>query len=54
MQNLKYGMDDHIYKTEIVHRHGEQTCGCCRQGVELVGNLGFLDANYYIWNRWTI
>ena len=28
MWNLKYGTKDPIYKTEIDHRHGEQTCGC--------------------------
>ena len=28
MQNLKYGTNDPIYKTERDHEHGEQTCGC--------------------------
>ena len=28
MWNLKYGMDDPIYTTEIDHRHGKQIYGC--------------------------
>ena len=32
MWNLKYGTKDPIYKTEIDHRHGEQTCGCWGDG----------------------
>ena len=27
LQNLKYGTDDPIYKTETNHAQGEQTCG---------------------------
>ena len=27
MQNLKYGKNDSIYKTETDHGHREQTCG---------------------------
>ena len=26
--NLKYGTNDHIYKTETDHGQGQQTCGC--------------------------
>ena len=29
--NLKYGTNDHVYKTETDHGHGEQTC-VCQQG----------------------
>ena len=28
MWNLKYGKNNPIYKTEIDHDHGEQTCIC--------------------------
>ena len=30
--NLRYGTDDPIYKPEIHHGHGQQTCGCQRGG----------------------
>ena len=30
---------------------GEQTCGC---PVGCLGNLGFLDANYCLWNGWAM
>ena len=35
-------------KQKQTHRHREQTCGC--QGIEWkeFGNLGLVDANYYI------
>ena len=32
MWNLKDGTDDPIYKTETDNGHGEQTCGCQREG----------------------
>ena len=34
------------------HKHGEQTCGCqgVGKGMGWTGNLGLVDANYYIWN----
>ena len=50
MWNLKYGTNEHIYKIEIDHRHGEQTCGCQegRRGNEMDGEFGVVDANYYI------
>ena len=31
MWNLKYGIDEPIYRTET-HNHGEQTCGCQEEG----------------------
>ena len=36
------------------HRHKEQTCGC-QGGVEVgwIGNLGLVDANYYVQNGYT-
>ena len=43
--NLKYGTNDPIYKTEIDHRHGEQTCGC--QGEQIDWKFGLADVNYY-------
>ena len=49
--NLKYGTDDPIYKTETVHKHREQTCGCQGGEGEEVGWIGswvLVDANYYI------
>ena len=32
------------------HGHGEQTCGCQggEEGVRWTGNLGLVEANYYI------
>jgi len=37
---------------EQYHRHREQTCDCQgkEEGVGLMGSLGLIDANYYIWN----
>ena len=32
MWNIKDGRDDPSYKTERDHGHGEQTCGCWREG----------------------
>ena len=38
-------------KTETIHRHKEQTCGCQRGGEEgRIGSLGSADANYCIQN----
>ena len=41
--NLKYGIDNPIYKTETYHHQGEQTCGSKRQWGEWDGLavLGF-------------
>ena len=52
MWNLKYVINDTIYKTEKDHSHGEQTCGCqgLGEGVGWTESLGLVDANYYIWN----
>ena len=54
MWNLKCGIDDPVYKTETDHSQGEQTCGSRGKGVRLIGSSGFLDANCYIWNGWTM
>ena len=41
MWNLKYGTNYLIYKTEMDHRHGEQTCICQGGGVSgLDGEFG--------------
>ena len=48
--NLKYSTNEPIYKTET-HRHRDQTCSCQgggREGEGWTGNLGLVDANYYI------
>ena len=52
MWKLKYGTNDLIYKTEIDRRHGEQICGCEREGggSGWMGSWGLVDANYYVWN----
>ena len=53
MWNVKCVLNDPTYKTETDHRHGEQTCGCQRSGAEGVGwtgNVGMVNANYYIQN----
>ena len=39
-------------KQKQTQRHGEQTCSCQgerREGVGWSGNLGLVDANYYIY-----
>ena len=50
MWNLKYDINEFIYKREINFRHGEQTCcwqgGGGREG--WIGSLRLVDANYYI------
>ena len=58
MWNLKYDRNEPTYKTEITHRHREQTCGCQQQWVggqgEVMGEMEWevrlADANYYIQN----
>ena len=40
-------------KHKQIYRHRGQTCGCQRgswNGVECIGRLGSVDANYYIQN----
>ena len=32
MWNLKYGINEPVYKTETDHGHGEQSCGCHGDG----------------------
>ena len=55
MQNLKYGTNEPIYKTETDSQTQKQTCG--RQGKEdeeeWIGGLGLADINYCIRNRET-
>ena len=41
MRSHKYGTNDPIYKTKTDHRHGEQTCGCCRGGEREQHGQGF-------------
>ena len=50
MWNLKYSINEPIYKVETDHCHGEETCGCWGQRREWDGwgVWGLLDANYYI------
>ena len=54
--NLKYGIDDPIYKIETDHGQGQQTCGSWgrRDKVGWTGSSGCLDANCYIWRGWAI
>ena len=47
--NLIYGTSEPFHKKEN-HGHGEQTCGCQREGMGWTGNLGLMAANYCIWN----
>ena len=37
MWNLKYDANEHIYDTEMIHRHREQTCDGQRVGGHGVG-----------------
>ena len=45
--NLTYGSNETFHRIEN-HGHGEQTCGC--EWVGWTGNLGLIDANYFLWN----
>ena len=48
MWNLKYGTNEHIYKTET---DSYTYCGCQGRGGDgegWTGSLGLVDANYYI------
>ena len=50
MWNLKYGTNEPINQKQT-HRHRDQTCGCqggVGEGEGWSGNLGLVDANYYI------
>ena len=50
MWNLKYGINEPIYKTET-DLHREQTCGCKGEGEVgegWIGNLELAEANYCI------
>ena len=40
-------------KQKQIHRHGDQICGCQGEvsGERWTGNLGLVDANYYIWKE---
>ena len=42
MWNLEYDISERIYETET-HRHGEQTCGCQREGAWGREGLGVWD-----------
>ena len=49
MWNLKY--ETLIFRTEQIHRHTEQTCGCQRGGgvgVRWIESLGLAGANSYL------
>ena len=51
IRNLIQCTNEPFYRKET-HGHGEQTCGCQREG-EGVGwtvNLGLIHANYCLWN----
>ena len=56
MQNLKYGTNEPIYKTEKDHGHDGQTSVCQEGGGRgrLSGSLGLVDADCYIWNGWVM
>ena len=46
-----YGTDEPFHRKEN-HGRGGQTCGCQAGvgGVGWIGNLGLIDANYWLWN----